>query len=401
MHSYQLQELIKFRQRVIYPRNARVMSQRNPVIGGTPITEELAAELRQVVFGCSVSAPKHEWLRTGLVFRDSDQELGYGLKSPRNGTRGLLSVVQGHIIKHLLFEKRGKDQHPRPDMMLKPSRIRQIEALWTAIADILWRIGEKSKCSVVLPQDLVHVPHSHKYLQDGITEKLNIFEFTDLEDLQIFIKRHIYIFEDDPGPGALLVLYSAILTRGTHKVKTDMDNEKAFLMAGAEEGSHCIVTLLLTGRATPYLHNGVVYVGDEDHYAMPQFGILSRSEVGFLVWDECPDGKVEESRQPGSRLKTPSLPVWVSLCAGHYGVLFNTNRELLRNYHAERRFDLHYYTCGGSHSLLTVDTRYNEDEVCGKQAGREDFSTAPPLEKLIHTKWEDAHVRWTGQAPVA
>jgi hypothetical protein len=50
------------------------------------------------------------------------------------------------------------------------------------------------------------------------------------------------------------------------RVKTDMDDEKAFLVTGAEEGSHCIVTLLLTGRATPYLHNGVVYVGDEDHY---------------------------------------------------------------------------------------------------------------------------------------
>jgi hypothetical protein len=46
----------------------------------------------------------------------------------------------------------------------------------------------------------------------------------------------------------------------------DMDDEKACLVAGAEEGSHCIVTLLLAGRATPYLHNGVVYVGDEDHY---------------------------------------------------------------------------------------------------------------------------------------
>jgi len=45
-----------------------------------------------------------------------------------------------------------------------------------------------------------------------------------------------------------------------------MDDEKAFLVTGSEEGSHCIVTLLLTGRATPYLHNGVVYVGDEDHY---------------------------------------------------------------------------------------------------------------------------------------
>jgi hypothetical protein len=75
-----------------------------------------------------------------------------------------------------------------------------------------------------------------------------------------------------------------------------------------------------------------------DNQAMPQFGILNRSEVGLLVWDECTDGKVAESRQPGSRLKTPSLPVWVSSCAGNYGVLFNTNRELLRNYHAERRY---------------------------------------------------------------
>lgn len=45
-----------------------------------------------------------------------------------------------------------------------------------------------------------------------------------------------------------------------------MDSTNAFLIGAAEEGSHCIVMLLLTGRATPYLHNGVVYVGDEDHY---------------------------------------------------------------------------------------------------------------------------------------
>jgi hypothetical protein len=45
-------------------------------------------------------------------------------------------------------------------------------------------------------------------------------------------------------------------------------------------------------------------------------------------------------------------------------------------------FDLHYYKWGGS--LLTLYTRYNEDEVYGKQARQEDFSIAPPLEKLIH-----------------
>lgn len=37
-------------------------------------------------------------------------------------------------------------------------------------------------------------------------------------------------------------------------------------MGPHEEGSLNIVMLLLSGRATPYLHNGVIYVGDEDHY---------------------------------------------------------------------------------------------------------------------------------------
>jgi hypothetical protein len=45
----------------------------------------------------------------------------------------------------------------------------------------------------------------------------------------------------------------------------------------------------------------------------------------------------DESNRPGSRLKTPSLPVWVVSGCGHFGVLYNTNRELLHNYHAERR----------------------------------------------------------------
>lgn len=50
-------------------------------------------------------------------------------------------------------------------------------------------------------------------------------------------------------------------------LRNDLDAPKgAHLMGPYEEGSLNIVTLLLTGRATPYLHNGVVYVGDEDHY---------------------------------------------------------------------------------------------------------------------------------------
>jgi hypothetical protein len=67
--------------------------------------------------------------------------------------------------------------------------------------------------------------------------------------------------------------------------------------------------------------------------AVPQYGILARSEIGLLYYEEG-----AEERMPGSRLKTPSLPIWVVCSQGHFGVMFNTNRELLRNYHAERRY---------------------------------------------------------------
>lgn len=50
------------------------------------------------------------------------------------------------------------------------------------------------------------------------------------------------------------------------RVKCDLVDEKQHLVMTTEEGSQCIVMLLLTGRASPFLHNGVVYVGDEDHY---------------------------------------------------------------------------------------------------------------------------------------
>jgi hypothetical protein len=39
----------------------------------------------------------------------------------------------------------------------------------------------------------------------------------------------------------------------------------------------------------------------------------------------------------GSRLKTPTLPIWVVKCNGKVGVLFNPNKELMKSHHAENR----------------------------------------------------------------
>uniref|UniRef100_A0A8D8F3Z6 Ubiquitin carboxyl-terminal hydrolase MINDY n=1 Tax=Culex pipiens TaxID=7175 RepID=A0A8D8F3Z6_CULPI len=177
------------------------------------------------------------------------------------------SVLQAFIIKYFIFDCKPRDKSVVMEELLKPTEAEQAQALYLAISDILWNIGEKTKALIVLPGENSLIPHSHAYFQDNVTEKLFFFEFTKLDEMQIFMKRYLPYFTENPGPGALLLLYSAVVTRGMENLRNDLDAPKgAHLMGPYEEGSLNIVTLMLTGRATPYLHNGVVYVGDEDHY---------------------------------------------------------------------------------------------------------------------------------------
>ena len=131
---------------------------------------------------------------------------------------------------------------------------------------------------------------------------------------------------------------------------------------------------------------------------------MGRGVIGLLIYEGENEALRLASRQPGSRLKTPATPVWVTCCCGHFGVLYNSNRELLRNYHAEKRFELHYYTCAGCHLAMTVDNRQQDDGEQGQNDSgdrkRED-SYATPLERLIHTKWMEAKITYHGPPPAS
>ncbi|XP_024879613.1 inactive ubiquitin carboxyl-terminal hydrolase MINDY-4B isoform X1 [Temnothorax curvispinosus] len=399
MRKEKLPPYLRDREKILYPRNTRALPK-TPVIGGQPIEEETCMTLRTLVFGSCASPPKVEWARTGLTLRPYGQSLAFGLRTPRNTTRGLVTAVQAVMLKHFLFKCDKQDLRANFETLLKPSYDRQIEVLTSAISEIIWRCAggfSVSTCPnvvsnivpkaiVALPQDTPYLQHSVQYFQDGLTETLHLFEFNSLEDLEIFVKRYLYLFHDEGGPGAMLLLYSAVLSRGLSKVRNDLEDLKASILGGcSEEGPISVIVFVLTGRASPHLHNGVLHVGDENTYAVPQWGVLMRSEVGFLVHES--DSNI--GKQPGSRLKTPSLPIWVTLCLGHHGVLFNTNRELLRNYHAERRFEIQYFTCGGSHATLTVDTRANETSGGSDAATMETADiAATPLEKLIRSNAE-------------
>ena len=41
----------------------------------------------------------------------------------------------------------------------------------------------------------------------------------------------------------------------------------------------------------------------------------------------------------GSRLKTPIVPIWIVVASEHSGVLFGDDKQLLRDYHGENKYE--------------------------------------------------------------
>merc|ERR1719328_542395 len=160
--------------------------------------------------------------------------------------------------------------------------------------------------------------------------------------------------------------------------------------------------------ATPYLHNGTMEIEDEDKQEITErVGCVNRNDIGFLLWDK------DEARtmkwQLGSRLKTPTLPMWVTKVNGNYGVLFNPNRELMRSYAAENRFQLYYYSDAEfkkeerKDTILTIDTRSKQgmriESNYDEDGDLDDDRKEPPLQLAIKTKWEGADIDWHGVHP--
>ena len=131
------------------------------------------------------------------------------------------------------------------------------------------------------------------------------------------------------------------------------------LLSYSGDVNFSLISLLLTGRASPYLHNGTEYRPKDDHTVslfyffsiiltsivysslfisktVEATGVTIRSPIGLLIWMRTEEKTATYSL--GSRLKTPVFPVWLVVASEQCGVLFSDDRELLRDYRSEIRF---------------------------------------------------------------
>ncbi|KAJ9579958.1 hypothetical protein L9F63_004341, partial [Diploptera punctata] len=293
----------------------------------TPISITTAVELKKVVLGSASDIFSPQWLTQGFVF-STNHKLRYGFVQKKGGSCGILATVQAFVLKNLLFEQNACNcSEP-----LRPTRLEVSSALVRAFGDMLWRAGLEESAILALSSDVNHLMCSSKYIPDGITEKLNLTSFNSREDLETGIKNNLDQFTNATGSGCLLILFSAVLSRGLHRVKNDMD-ECSPLIGSNGQCTLELVNLLLTGYAVSNVFDNNLQVD-----SCWLRGVNTRADIGFLSLFEH-----YNSCQVGSYLKTPRYPIWVICSENHFSVLFSCRRELVSDWRAEKRFNLYYY----------------------------------------------------------
>ncbi|XP_012944658.1 inactive ubiquitin carboxyl-terminal hydrolase MINDY-4B [Aplysia californica] len=386
---------------ILFPSGPRKSAN---TLGGVPICLETAIDLRKIVYGTPIHSFSREWRKSTFEFMCIDGQFPYGIQTLRCGARGLALCVQAYMLKQLIFDREYKSSALLGSGALCPNEFERRRALIGAICEILWQAGEKKRCCVCLKEQEACFGPDYRYKMDGITEKLQLFEFKRYEDLQNFVKRNLEQFQSDSGNGCILFLYSLVLSRTIQKVKDDLQEDhdsKLKLLTDMEDADQSLINLALTGRATPHMHNGdLLYDSKGQLLPKPVHGIKSRSQAGFLFWDKGEDP--EKRTEVGSMLKTPKNPIWVTKVNGLWGLVFSLNPDLVSDWRVENRFTMWYYTglvTQVKPTLLSIETRIGRPRPKTGLARKEAENKIPPLEQCIMTKWYGADIKWNGTLP--
>ncbi|XP_043546781.1 probable ubiquitin carboxyl-terminal hydrolase MINDY-4 isoform X1 [Chiloscyllium plagiosum] len=366
---------------------APVSSLRKHHIDSKPIDLSLAIQVKNLLFGSSFSCFAEEWKIQSFTFSDVP-DLRYGIVQKKGGPCGVLAAIQACVLQKLIFEDIANSGSEA--MELQPTNGQRSQCLALAIADILWRAGDRRRAVVALSTGRQQFIPAGKYKADGTIETIILNTLTNFQDLTTFLQQNVGQFEIGPF-GCILLTLSAILSRSIDLVKSDFDVPSTTLIGAHGYCTQELVNLLLTGKAVSNVFNDVVELDSGNGNITVLKGISGRSDIGLLsLFEHYSICKV------GSFLKTPKFPIWVVCSESHFSVLFCLKKELMSDWKFERRFDLFYYD-GLANQQEEIRLTIDASEHCSLEG---DDDLIPPLEHCIRTKWKGAFVDWNGTDPI-
>jgi len=144
------------------------MAVKSVISTAKSIDVKTATELKRLVLGSASVLFYDNWLCQGISFCDIPS-LMFGMIQQRQGTCGLLSVVQAYFIIELLFrDSKTKELPAQKKLSLSPDVRSRILA--RAISKMLWRCGEEKRAVLALPSDTTIITGGGRYKPDHITE---------------------------------------------------------------------------------------------------------------------------------------------------------------------------------------------------------------------------------------
>ena len=349
---------------------------------------ETLKDLRNLIFGSVKSRFSSEWLNQSFSFCDCTDGrpslLRFGIVQLKGGPCGILACVQATLLKYLLFSY---EERVSSASVLNVSDSKRTECLAKAIAEILWRAGGNRQAWLAVPTLHAKISCPPTFRSDGISENLLFKSFTSYDNLLNGVKENVQFYEKGRG-SCILLLYSAICSRGIDAVHDDMDESGGRLMGAHNYCTQEMINLLLVGCASSNAFDKSIKLDGSTLLK----GVPGQSNIGMLSlfehYDSCKIGKY---------YKYPKYPLWVVCSESHFTVLFSLDMEVAIENSTLKCFDLFYYDGLANQDeviRLSVDTTalLDESELQGE--------LVPPLEHCIRTRWKNASINWNGTDPI-
>jgi hypothetical protein len=191
------------------------------VARGVELTVAEARVVRELVLGEATPGHADAW-EQGLEWNPAP-ELWYGLWQEKGGPCGVIAAVQAAVLAQL--QELGSLLTPPP-----PEEVTALQsaALAKALAKVLWRAGGGGRAVVALRAE-----SSGTGVGKDFERGLAAFKFTTKAELLDFLmRRGLGALTARGGAGLLLLMASALLSRGAEAVRADMDDAGGAMLGG-------------------------------------------------------------------------------------------------------------------------------------------------------------------------